>query len=167
MFPYSDAELDRREKQMINVMQAELSYKANVKTICTVCQYRCTLKDAGQISVADFKETFGDLLNVDICIFPDRLLADCKFAEYPILDGIAIDVDGVFGKYGEMEVHVCGRCHGDIKDDIVSDMSIAAGRYIPNVFPEFNELTYIEQLLISKHITKTKYVISYYYYCEC
>ena len=167
MFPYSDAELDRREKKMINGMHAELSFDANAKTICAVCQERCTLKVSEQIPLAEFKEKHGELLKVDICIFPDRLLADFKFADYPILDGIAIDVYGVFGKAGEKKVHICSRCHGDIKDGIVPDMSIAAGRYIPNVFPEFNELTYIEQLLISKHITKTKYVISYYYYCEC
>ena len=125
-------------------MRTKMSFEYNTKTVCAVCQERTTSRTAEKIPIGDFKTSFGALLHVDPGVFPERLIGDFNFAEHTILNGIAIDADGVFGVSGKAEVHVCDRCYGDLKHQIVPEMSIARGRYIPDRLPAFKDLTFVE-----------------------
>ena len=74
------------------------------------------------------------------------------------MDGIYIDIGGVFMVEGHLEVYVCERSYGDLKCEICPEMSIARGRYIPDMLCVFANNTWVEEVLVSKYITKAHLV---------
>ena len=50
--------MNEQERAMISCMQTKLSFAANDKTVCAVCQERCNAKAAEKIPVLDFYTTY-------------------------------------------------------------------------------------------------------------